>query len=298
MDKPAGMTSHDVVAAVRRIVRTRQVGHFGTLDPFATGVLPVSVGKATRFAQFYLKSRKAYQGTIRFGFSTDTYDATGSPTSEPVHPSLHSEALERVFQQFTGRLAQVPPPFSAKHVGGVRAYELARQKKPVSLPPVNVEIYALELLGIEGDLVNFAVECSGGTYVRSLAHDIGQRLGCPSHLASLRRTAVAEFREDRSITLERLEELVRQNRLEDCLVPLEALLPECPELVVRGREEQSVRNGRRFQLAQATRPVRGMRSEGRSPVISLLKILNADRRLIAVARHVSGTVYHPDLVLA
>jgi tRNA pseudouridine55 synthase len=296
IDKPAGITSHDVVARVRRLLGVRQVGHFGTLDPFATGVLPISVGKATRFAQFYLKSRKAYEGTIRFGFSTDTYDATGVPSSQPVSPALDRSSLEKLFREFTGRLMQAPPPFSAKRVGGVRAYELARQHKPVLLAPVGVEIYALELLGIEGEQVRFAVECSGGTYVRSLAHDLGQKVGCGAHLAGLRRTAVAEFTLSRAVTLDRLEEAVREGKLESCLAPLEALLPDCPALVVRGREEMGVRHGHKFELAQALRSGRGT-GTNRSPVATLLKILNPDRRLIAVARHVSGSVYHPNLVL-
>jgi tRNA pseudouridine55 synthase len=205
--------------------------------------------------------------------------------------------MERVFREFTGRLMQTPPPFSAKRVGGVRAYELARQHKPVALAPVQVEVYALEFLSVEADCVRFAVECSGGTYVRSLAHDIGQRLGCPSHLASLRRTAVAEFAEGQAVTLEKLEESLRRGELETWRVPLEALLPECPELVVRGREEISVRHGHAFELAQALRPDRGDKA-GRAPFMSVLKILNPERRLIAVARHVAGSVYHPDLVLA
>jgi tRNA pseudouridine55 synthase len=296
MDKPAGFTSHDVVAGVRRILGQRQVGHFGTLDPFATGVLPVSVGKATRFAQFYLKSRKAYAGTIRFGFSTDTYDSVGRPTSENLPISLDRQMLERIFREFTGRLMQTPPPFSAKHVGGVRAYELARQQKPVTLAPVEVEIYALELLGIEGQNVRFAVECSGGTYVRSLAHDLGQKLRCGAYLADLRRTGVAEFKESQAVTLERLAEAVEEKRVQSCLVPLEALLPEFPELVVRGRQEVGVRHGLAFELAQFARPGRGANA-ARSPVATLLKILNPERRLIAIARHVEGGVYHPDLVL-
>src|SRR5208337_1114168 len=296
LDKPAGLTSHDVVAQVRRILGIRQVGHFGTLDPFATGVLPVSVGKATRFAQFYLKSRKAYEGTIRFGFSTDTYDSTGQPTSESSPVALARDILEKIFREFTGRLMQTPPPFSAKHVGGVRAYELARQQKPVSLAPVEVEIYALELLGIEKQDVQFAVECSGGTYVRSLAHDLGQKVRCGAYLAGLRRTRVAEFKESQAVTLDWLAAAVEEKRIESCLVPLEALLPEFPELVVRGRQEVGVRHGHAFELAQSTRAGRGA-SAGCSPLAALLKILNAERRLIAVARHVDGSVYHPDLVL-
>ncbi len=297
MDKPAGMTSHDVVARVRRVLGIRQVGHFGTLDPFATGVLPVSVGKATRFAQFYLKSRKAYEGAIRFGFATDTYDATGTPSTQSVPVALDAAGLEKIFREFTGRLMQVPPPFSAKRVGGVRAYELARQHKPVPLVPVEVEIYALELLSVDGEQARFAVECSGGTYVRSLAHDVGLKVGCGAHLAGLRRTAVAEFTESRAVTLEKLQAAAEEGNVETCVVPIEALLPECPELVVRGREEVSVRHGHKFELAQALRPGRGT-TASRLPAVALLKILNPERRLIAVARHVTGAVYHPDLVLA
>lgn len=300
VDKPAGMTSHDVVAAARRILRIRQIGHFGTLDPFATGVLPLSIGKATRFAQFYLKSRKAYQGVIRFGFSTDTYDATGEPTSLPVDCLPEAKEIERVFQEFTGRLRQTPPPFSAKRVKGVRAYELARRHEPVELKPVEVEIYALEVLDLEAHDVRFAVECSGGTYVRSLAHDMGRKLDCPAHLASLRRTAVAEFNHNRAIGLAELERAVREAEIAKVIVPLEALLPDCPALVLGGREENGVRHGHDFALGQALRADRGLRPDqaGHQPAISLLKVLNPERKLIAVARHVAGNVYHPDLVLA
>jgi len=149
---------------------------------------------------------------------------------------------------------------------------------------------------VRGEFVQFAVECSGGTYVRSLAHDLGQKLGCGGHLAGLRRTAVAEFAENRVITLERLQEAAQQSNLESCLVRLEALLPDCPELVVRGREETSVRHGHAFELAQALRPGRGG-APGQAPAANLLKILGSERRLIAVARHVSGAIYHPNLVL-
>jgi tRNA pseudouridine55 synthase len=296
IDKPASATSHDVVAIVRRILGIRQVGHFGTLDPFATGVLPLSVGKATRFAQFYLKSRKAYDGTIRFGFSTETYDATGKPNSEPVAVQLDQQNLEGVLRGFTGRIMQTPPPFSAKRVGGTRAYKLARRRIPVHLAPVEVEIYALELLSVEGDQASISVECSGGTYVRSLAYDVGVKLGCPAHLAGLRRTAVAEFAMQQAITLEKLDVTARQGNVEDCIVPMESLLPGCPELLVRGREEISVRHGHAFELPQSLRPGRGIQP-GSAPAANLLKILNPERRLIAVARHVSGALYHPDLVL-
>lgn len=299
IDKPANFTSHDVVARTRKILNIRQVGHFGTLDPFATGVLPLAVGKATRFAQFYLKSRKAYEGTIRFGFATDTYDATGRPTAQAEGALPGAAPIEAVMREFTGRIRQTPPPFSAKRVAGVRAYELARKQKEVHLEPVEVEIYAFELLSFDesaGDL-RFAVECSGGTYVRSLASDLGVRLNYPAHLAALRRTGVAEFRVERAVTIERLEELAAAGRAGEVMVPLESLLPDCPELVVRGREEKNVRNGHSFELAPSLRANRGS-VPGRSPAIPVLKVINADRRMIAVARCVSDGVYHPDLVLA
>lgn len=299
VDKPAGFTSHDVVAKARKILNIRQIGHFGTLDPFATGVLPLSAGKATRFAQFYLKSRKAYSGIIRFGYSTDTYDTTGTPSSEPVDIRLDRAKLEMVMREFTGRILQTPPAFSAKRVGGVRAYQLARQHQEVTLDPVEVEIYALELLSFAagGNEAGFAVECSGGTYIRSLAHDIGKRLACPAHLASLRRTAVAEFRQEHAVTLAHLEQVAASGNMGDVMIPLEALLPDCPELVLRGREEKNVRHGHPFELAQSLRPDRGMRP-GHPAFMSIIKVMNSNRRLIAVARHVSGRVYHPDLVLA
>ena len=209
---------------------------------------------------------------------------------------LDSATIEKMFWEFTGRLMQTPPPFSAKRVGGVRAYKLARKRQPVQLTPVEVEVYALQLLSLEGGQVRFAVECSGGTYVRSLAHDWGQRLGCGAHLACLRRTAVAEFTESRAVTLDQLQRAAEGGTLSTCVAPLEALLPDFPELMVRGREEAAVRHGHKFELAQALRPARGT-GESRTPVATLLKILNPDRRLIAVARHVSGGVYHPNLVL-
>ncbi len=294
IDKPAGMTSHDVVGRVRRVLRIRQIGHFGTLDPLATGVLPLSVGKATRFAQFYLKSRKAYEGTLRLGWATDTYDATGRPIGEAVPVRMDRPQLEAVLRAFMGRILQVPPPFSAKRVGGVRAYELARLQKPVELKPVEVEIYALELLDFDGERARFAVECSGGTYVRSLAHDVGQKIGCGAHLVDLRRLAVAEFRLERAVKLEELEAMAEKDGTAWPMIPLEALLPDCPELRVGRREENQVRHGQKFELVQGPWRKAGAAD---SPPIRLLKILNHERRLIAVARHVSGNIYHPDLVL-
>jgi tRNA pseudouridine55 synthase len=193
IDKPAGLTSHDVVARARRILKERSIGHLGTLDPMATGVLPLVVGSFTRLAQFYTGAEKVYEGVIRFGFSTDTYDAEGDPTSPPQPVTLCANEIEALAAKFRGVIQQVPPPFSAKKIQGVPAYKLARKHKEVVLEPVQVEIKEFELLSIKEDRVHFRARVASGTYMRSVAHDMGQAVGYGAHLESLRRTAVAEF---------------------------------------------------------------------------------------------------------
>src|SRR5215469_6129918 len=193
IDKPAGLTSHDVVNRVRRILGQRSIGHLGTLDPMATGVLPLVTGSFTRLAQFYGDSEKAYEGTIRFGFSTDTYDLEGAPSSPPQSVALKKEEIEALAGKFRGRIEQMPPPFSAKKIKGVPAYKLARKKQDVPLKAVPVEIKELEILDLENKCARFRARVSSGTYLRSIAHDLGQAAGCGAHLQSLRRTAVAEF---------------------------------------------------------------------------------------------------------
>lgn len=204
IDKPAGLTSHDVVNRVRRLLNQRSVGHLGTLDPMATGVLPLVIGNFTRLAQFYVSSEKTYEGTVRFGFCTDTYDAEGEPTSEPKDVNLRHEDLDPVVSRFRGVIEQIPPPFSAKKIKGVPAYKLARKQKEVKLKPVQVEIKELEVLGVEVDRMRFRARVASGTYMRSVAHDLGQVIGCGAHLESLRRTAVAEFTLDHAHSLEEL----------------------------------------------------------------------------------------------
>src|SRR5690242_9384786 len=205
IDKPAGLTSHDVVNRVRRILGQRSIGHLGTLDPMATGVLPLVAGGFTRLAQFYLASEKVYEGVIRFGFSTDTYDAEGEPTSEPESVNLSREVLEAHAAKFRGVIEQMPPPFSAKKIHGVPAYKLARKHKEVALEPVQVEIKEFEILTVETDRASFRARVASGTYMRSVAHDLGQLLGCGAHLESLRRTSVGEFTLADAHTLEAIQ---------------------------------------------------------------------------------------------
>src|SRR6266849_1162124 len=182
IDKPSGFTSHDVVARVRRILGQRAVGHLGTLDPLATGVLPLVLGSMTRLAQFYLASEKGYEGVIRFGFATDTYDAEGEPAGEQQKLSLTLEQVRDLAGKFLGTIEQTPPPFSAKKINGIPAYKLARKKKEVSLQPVQVEIKQFEISKLEDSRAHFAAQVTSGTYMRSIAHEMGQHAGCGAHL--------------------------------------------------------------------------------------------------------------------
>src|SRR5579872_5796713 len=178
IDKPTGLTSHDVVNRARRILHERSIGHLGTLDPMASGVLPLVTGSLTRLAKFYTASEKTYEGTIRFGFATDTYDADGDPTTAPQAVNLHAEEVETAAARFRGVIQQTPPPFSAKKIKGVPAYKLARQQKEVNLQPVQVEIKELEILEVAVDRVRFRARVASGTYMRAVAHDMGRELAC------------------------------------------------------------------------------------------------------------------------
>jgi tRNA pseudouridine55 synthase len=215
LDKPAGWTSHDVVNRMRRILQQRSVGHLGTLDPLATGVLPLVTGSLTRLAQFYISSEKTYEGVIRFGFATNTYDADGEPlepligTAAPgspgITPDLNLTALQDLAAEFRGRIQQVPPPFSAKKIHGIPAYKLARDQKEVVLQPVEVEIKEFIITAVDAGRAHFRARVASGTYMRSIAHAMGQRLGCGAHLESLRRTSVAEFDIAQAHTIEEIE---------------------------------------------------------------------------------------------
>ena len=299
IDKPRGLTSHDVVAAVRRILRQRRVGHLGTLDPIATGVLSLLLGRATRLARFYDRRRKRYEGTIRFGFATDTYDADGHPLSEEQPVQLDRAALEAVVTSFVGKFEQTPPPYSAKKVGGVAAYELARKHKPVTLKPVEVEVYEFRVLEVDGPRAGFSIECSSGTYIRSLAHDVGQRLGVGAHLEQIRRTASGEFLIERAVTLEELEKAALAGRATELVIPLEKLLPDLPLAVVGEPVLRRVRHGAKFEVnLNAIQPGEAAASldrEGWRPY--RLRVCNPAGELISIAEAVVPRVFRPIVVL-
>ncbi len=205
VDKPAGPTSHDVVQVARRGLKEKRIGHTGTLDPAATGLLVLCVGKATRLQGYLLAWEKAYQGEIRLGFATTTYDAEGEPLAEPKPvPELTPELLAELTRRFSGEQAQLPPPFSAKKKDGKKFYELAREGQEVPREPKLVTIFELTLEPAGQDRLRFSVVCSSGTYVRSLAHDIGEVLGCGGHLATLRRVRVGPWRVEQAVAAEEL----------------------------------------------------------------------------------------------
>ena len=287
VDKPGGWTSHDVVNKMRRLAGTRKVGHLGTLDPAATGVLPLVIGRATRLAQFFSRNDKIYEGILHFGYSTDTYDGDGAATSEKTEIVLDPAALELVFTRFRGEFAQTPPPVSAKKIAGRPAYDLARKNLPVELKPVTVHVHALEVIAVEGCEVKVRVHCSAGTYVRGIAHDAGRALGCGGFLKSLRRLASGDFRIEQARTLEDLAALAGAGRLHEALLPASGLLPEFPTEVVDATAVQQIRHGRDFRVS----PFQA-RAETR-----YVKAVTAEGELVAIGEARLPHLYHPVLVL-
>jgi tRNA pseudouridine55 synthase len=304
INKPKGRTSHDVVDAVRHLAGFRQIGHLGTLDPLATGVLVLLLGRATRLMQFYAGRRKRYAAGYRFGFATDTHDSDGQAQGPDTAPVLHATALAKLAAEAVGRFEQKPPAFSAKKVRGRPAYELARKKQAVDLKPVEVEIYEYKLTEIEGSVARFLIECSSGTYIRSLAHEIGQKLGCGAHLAEITRTAVGEFSLEQAITLEELAEANRAGRFASCLIKLENLLPNFPRVNVLPVIEKRVRHGSKFNISLAQlQPGRaelppGATTEldGGPPKAPRLRVFNQQDKLIAIAEPVVPRTYQPLVV--
>jgi tRNA pseudouridine55 synthase len=249
VDKPRDWTSHDVVNKVRRFAGTRKVGHLGTLDPSATGVLPLVIGRATRLAQFYTRNDKVYEGTIRFGFATASYDADGEATSPEVAVTLDRAELDRVLDRFRGEFAQVPPQVSAKKIAGRPAYESARKSQTVELKAVSVQVFALDILRVEGAEADVRVHCSAGTYLRSIAHEAGEAMGCGAHLKSLRRLASGDFKIESAKTLEELATLAAEDRVVEALIPAHLLLPDFPLELVDALTAGQIRNGRDFRVS-------------------------------------------------
>ena len=304
INKPQGKTSHDVVDAVRHLAGFRQIGHLGTLDPLATGVLVLLLGKATRFVRFYTGRRKRYTAGFRFGFATNTYDSEGQAAGTDSAPALDGELLERLAAESMGRFEQMPPVFSAKKIQGRPAYQLARKNQVVELKPVPVEIFEYHLLEIAGPIARFSIECSSGTYIRSLAHDMGQKLGCGAHLAEICRTAVGEFSLEQAIRLEELAEAKKEGKFESRLIPLENLLANFPRTHVLPVLEKKIRHGAKFNVMPSQlQPGRVELPPGATTQLDTenaqpprLRVFSQQNKLIAIAEAVVPRTYQPIVV--
>ncbi len=309
VNKPAGMTSHDVVAQARRILNEKSIGHLGTLDPSAAGVLPLVVGRFTRLAAFYNEADKRYEGVVQFGWATDTYDSEGEPgPRQPVTFSL--EQLREAAQKFVGRIQQMPPPFSAKKVAGVPAYKLARKNKPVELKTKEVEVKEFEILDFDGERARFKAWVGSGTYLRSLAHDLGKALGPGAHLGHLTRTAVREFSLEEAHTLEQVAEAAQlspditsdkkyyvnneksqaNSGLQGMFIHPRLVLPEFPAVTATPEALGKIRHGAAVNL-----PFFGQPQRTAGPV--LVRVFADQRNLVAIARQIAGTLFHPKVVL-
>jgi tRNA pseudouridine55 synthase len=290
VDKPGGMTSHDVVGRLRRITGEKSIGHLGTLDPMATGVLPLLVGKFTRLAQYFSSAEKSYTGAIHFGFSTDTYDAEGKADGPDRWPEVCAavtlEQVRAAAARFHGEMDQKPPPYSAKKIKGRPAYELARAGKPVELKTAKVRILSFEIAGVgssglKGAEAGFTMSISAGGYVRVVAHELGQCLGCGAHLSMLRRTQSGVFTIGEAHTLEELE-LLNGNveALEELCVHPRSLLPEMPAVTGDAHALGRLRNGAQANLPEFSRA-------------GLVKVFAGQRELVGVAKRVAGTLFQP-----
>ncbi|MDQ3178899.1 MAG: tRNA pseudouridine(55) synthase TruB [Acidobacteriota bacterium] len=270
IDKPAGITSHDVVARVRRILKTRRIGHTGTLDPFATGVMVILVGKATRLAQFLDKDAKEYEAVVRFGFETDTGDLTGNlkfqvsgfkfQVSDSKTVSI--EEIKSVLENFRGEIEQTPPMYSAKKVNGKKLYEFARKGIEIERKSVKVMIYELQITNykLKEKTDNFGlwtldfglkVSCSAGTYIRTLAQDIGRKFGVGAHLAELRRTRAGKFEISNAVTLEELEKIVAAEKLGEILISMNEAVSHLPEIGLSAEEINKTKNGIKLEIESA-----------------------------------------------
>lgn len=298
LDKPEGITSHDAVAAARRLLREQRIGHAGTLDPMATGVLVLLCGRATRLSRFIMASDKTYQARILFGLTTDTYDTTGTVTSESSSPPPSKADVERALASLRGSYLQEPPAFSAKKVQGRRAYDLARRHEAVELQAVPVTVSRIDVIAFEGRHLTVVLTCSAGFYVRSFAHMLGQLVGTGACLEELRRTRSGDFRVEDAVNLADAAPAVD---VASRLIPMDQLLRSLPARVVTAEGRQRVTHGRELTSAQFlpqadSGPDSRDSTEHTGSPGDWVRLMDSEGRLIALGR-TTGTTLHPSVVL-
>ena len=248
IDKPQGWTSHDVVAKIRNVTKVKKVGHTGTLDPFATGVLPLTLGHATRLTSYFISSDKTYQGVMRFGFATDTFDCDGEAAGEDSRPHLDAARVEEILSRYRGAVRQTQPPYSAKKIHGKPMYEYARKGVIMDAETKVVTIHSLKLLRVEGSEAEFELSCTAGTYARSLAHDVGRDYGCGAHLARLCRTRSGDFPVEAATGLGEGDHFHSREFFLDRVIPMRDLLQEIPAIRLSPGDRDRVMHGMDLNL--------------------------------------------------
>lgn len=298
IQKPQNLTSHDVVKKIRKIFSTKKVGHFGTLDPMATGLMLVGIGKATRLFPFLSRQDKVYQGQIRLGYSTTTYDATGNPTSPEAEQFPAQNTLASAMSKYAGTILQMPPPYSAKKYQGKPLYYFARKNKEFEKPPSRVHIHYFNLLNFMPPYFDFEIKCSSGTYIRSIAHDLGQDLGCGAHLSRLNRIEIGSYNLQCSSTLAEIGEYFEKQQWEEFFLPLESLLPDFPKVLIDEIGDVHARNG---NIITPERVIEIQQPELTPPLTvnheKVLKLFNQAGQFVALAKKTpDGNGLHPFIV--
>jgi tRNA pseudouridine55 synthase len=291
VNKGKGLSSHAVVAQIRRLFHTQKAGHFGTLDPNATGLLLIALGQATRFFDFYVKQDKLYSGLIRFGYATSTYDSEGEPLGPRQPVDLGCIDVEALLGGFRGRLLQMPPAFSAKKFKGKPLYTYARRRQPVNIPPVEVIIHELTGQAVDSETLGFRALTSSGTYIRSLAHDLGQKIGCGAFLLELKREKIGAFNLEQAVTLEQAETLAAAGKALDAVIPIERLLEEYPKMIVNQAGRRCVSNGMALKASDVLKIFPAANTE-------FFRIFDDEGKLLAIAEKESHAMsFKPCLVI-
>ena len=276
IDKPAGLTSFEVVKKIRDILKVKKVGHFGSLDPIATGLLIIALGKATRLFSFYLDLYKTYKGKIKLGFSTSTYDREGKPTTEEKELNIKEEEIKKALRKFEGEQEQLPPPYSARKYKGKSLYKYARAGEEPVLKPKKIKINYIKLINYSPPYIEFELECSSGTYIRSLAHSIGEYLGVGGHLYSLTRTKIGDFDLNQALSLDEVEKLSKENKIFERIIPLEVLLPQFPKVILEEKGAKLALNGNVVPSSSVLKII--------GPKEEIFRLFNVEGRFLALAK--------------
>ncbi len=281
INKPEGLTSFTVVNKVKDLLKVEKAGHFGSLDPLATGLLIVALEKATRLFPFYLDQNKIYRGKIRLGFSTTTYDREGEPTSQEKEVKIEKNKIEKALKKFEGEQEQIPPPYSAKKYKGKPLYKYARSGKELILEPKKVKIYYIKLVDYSPPFLEFETECSTGTYIRSLAHSLGEYLGVGAHLFSLVRIKIGDFDLEQSLSIEEIKQLSKENKIYEKIIPLEMLLPQYPKIILEEKGANLALNGNVVPSNSVLKILGSKEKE------DIFRLFNVEGRFLALAKRAS-----------